>query len=219
MSKKEKLNLYKLKSKMLHRKYNIKLIKEKNNTDIIFLLNKYIYNLKEINNIYKRADIESLKYNDTNYPDTIYNNYIVNYYSFYITIIGYIDGNIDTIKRNIKENIVILDIFNNFRETIINDLKSNKEIYTIKIIDNLINTNPCYLNITNYFNEIKYDIYSKNIELDIILSYINGYKKSLEYSIISVYETYLNLINEYKNYIDKNKQEVENVRKKYLKNK
>ena len=54
---------------------------------------------------------------------------------------------------------------------------------------------------------------------DEFLDFFDGYKKSLEYSIISIYETYLNLINEYKNYIDKNKQEVENVRKKYLKNK
>ena len=43
---------------------------------VIMLMNKYIDKLKEIDLIYTMADIESIKYKGTSYPDTLLLNEI-----------------------------------------------------------------------------------------------------------------------------------------------
>ena len=67
----KKYTLHRLKSKLIEKKYEFLI---KYDTNIISLLENYIENLKTINTLYSRADIESSKYGGTSYPDTLFRN-------------------------------------------------------------------------------------------------------------------------------------------------
>ena len=67
----KKYTLHRLKSKLIQKKYELFIKKD---TNIIVLLENYIESLKNISTLYSRADIESLKYGGTYYPDTLFIN-------------------------------------------------------------------------------------------------------------------------------------------------
>lgn len=211
--KKDKFNLYKLRSKLIHKKYYININNVDNNNDIILLLNKYIDNLKMIDLIYARADIESLKYGYTSYPDTLFMNKIINYNNFYSIILGFIDANIDKLD-DIKVQKETLITFLNCRKKILEDYKNRILVSNRNtIIDTMINT-PSYLNFYNCFLETKKNICS--YELDLIISYTIGYKNFNKYSLYDIYDIYIKLKNELENYENYNMKEVAKVRQKKL---
>ena len=104
-----RFKLYKLKNKIIQKKYYKNKLNDKNNSDIINLLNKYIDNQKLIDLIYTRADIEGIKYGNTNYPDTLIIDETINRYNFYSIILGYIDANIDNINNLIDFKLYAKD--------------------------------------------------------------------------------------------------------------
>lgn len=209
-----KFNLLRLKSLILQKKYS-KNIDNSYKNNIIFLMNQYINKLKEIDLIYTMADIESIKYNQTSYPDTLLNNETINRYNFYSIILGFIDGNIDYLKtKSYNENslnnnkIYLLNLLN-YRKIVINDINNNIYNSDPKILIDTINTVPCYKNFLNCFN----NIYSYN-NLEIIISYTVGYINFDKFYYDEIYNEYLKLSEELNIFKNNNKQKVKKTKNK-----
>ena len=198
-----KLNLLRLKSLILQNKYNKRINIECNNNDIIFLMNKNIENLKLIDKIYTLADIESIRYGNTSYPDNLYINKLITFLCFFNIFIGFIDGNIDYLKNIQNEEVddVILN-YKKIKNKIIRDCKSSTN-NNFFIVNRSFNTNINSL--------INLDNINK---LEVLKSYITGYINYNKYSLYDIYIEYSKLLNEFNDYIYTNRNNFEKVKKK-----
>lgn len=200
---KEKNTLSSIKKEVLQMKY----LKEKEEEEIIKLLNEYIKKLKLIDEIYLEADIEAYKYGSTSYPDTLYNDLLLNTNNIYALLLGYIDSQIDKTKDE-----SLLTKYNNFRELITNDYINNVTNSTNKITRETLLTKPCYKNFDKVFIEIKENKYSNKNILDIIETYIKGYKINKIYNIENIYNIYINLTTELNVYRKENREKYEKIK-------
>ena len=209
--------IYKLKSEVIHNKFykNIERLNKEEN--IIKLMNIYIKNLKEINLIYTRADIEELNYNKTKYPDKLFSNDIKNRYRFFAIILGFLDGNIDFINKRIStdDNVdnTIASIFK-FRNNITNDFKRFISLADCNTLKETILTTPCYKNFNNCLERITTCKCNNLIQLDLINAYLIGYKNYNSYSIYEIYSTYLTLLEDLESYKISNEKRVNKLRVK-----
>lgn len=215
------MHLYRLKSMLLQRFYNIKLNNKKG--DIFFLMRKYIDNLKEVDLLYTRADIESRKYDYTSYPDTLLKSEITNRFCFYSIVLGFIDSNIDNLNKYINlskiNNIKNLTYYKNelinlynFREMVLNDFNKTSHFSDPKLCVDTLNTFLCYKNFNNCYSYISTSIYTDTYVLDLINSYNIGYKHCNKYTIYDIYENYIFLITELNEYKNNNINKVKKVK-------
>lgn len=211
--KDKKFNLYILKSKLIQKKYMKEINEQTKNTDLLYLMQKFVNRLKDIDLIYSRADIEYYKYDETFYPNSLLNDEIITRYKFCAIILGYIDANIMHFNKYKDEKEDLVKIFSFFRELILDNF--NKSILNCdsKILIDIIHSNPSYINFDKLFIEISNNKYCFESELDVISSYAIGYKNYRKYNINQVYELYYKLSNELSIYKYNNKNEVQNIRK------
>lgn len=202
-----KINLYRLKSIIIQHKY-IKNIKKQNEVNnIANSLRTYIKNLKEINLIYTCADNESLIYGSTSYPDTLIYDEILYRNNFFAIILGFIDGNINNDNSKYLNNIL-----NTFRNQVVIDYKENISICDPKILIDIVETIPCYINLINSFsnNNNKYE----SIKINFLSNYTLGYSSYNKNLILEIYYLYLHLIKELKDYKKINREKTDKIRSK-----
>ena len=205
---KVKFNLYRLKSLIIQNKYNNNLI----NDNFLNIMNKNIKNLKQINLIYTRADIESLKYGSTSYPDTLLYNEILHRYNFFGLILGFIDANIMFLNKNNEEDKNLLTFLIDFRNQVIIDFKNSISICEKKGLTDLVLNNPCYKNFIEAFtnSDDDYDL----IQINFISNYALGYWNFNKNNIDEILYSYNNSINELNYYKKTNQNMVEKIRRK-----
>lgn len=198
----KKHTFYRLKSKLLERKYEYLV---KSDKDIFVLLETYVKNLKIINLLYSRADIESLKYGNTNYPDTLYRNRQIYNYKFYALILGLIDGYLKEFNNKI-------DLLKDFRKIVVDNFISTLSINDIKIISKTINNTPCYTNFSNDLNII-FNEREKGLYLEFISTYMIGFSNYFSVSLIEIPSRYTKLYDDLCAYKLKNENKVYKLRK------
>ena len=188
----KKYTLHRLKSKLIEKKYEFLI---KYDTNIISLLENYIENLKTINTLYSRADIESSKYGGTSYPDTLFRNEQIYRYKFFALVLGMIDGwKMELMKFN-KDNEYCkeLNLISNLRERVLYDYKINSNIIDPKFIINALENIPCYENFNIDISNIKNDNDIK-LYLEFIESYIKGINNYRVCGLREVYDIYRRLL-------------------------
>ena len=217
-----KISLYRLKNIIIQTKYKKIISKNHYEKDILYLMNKYINSLKNINLIYTISDIESIKYGNTSYPDTLYKSQSINTLCFFGVVLGYIDSNMDYLNNlinNFKYDKNDLLFYQNLllnyidiRKKICINLKNN-EYGMFKNFYELFYKESSY----NYFSQLfdlKDNIYTSVEKLDIINAYINGYTNYKKYDLFNIYLNYIKLFNELNEFKNKNKEKFEKIKKK-----
>jgi len=188
----KKYTLHRLKSKLIEKKYEFLI---KYDTNIISLLENNIENLKTINTLYSRADIESSKYGGTSYPDTLFRNEQIYRHKFFALVLGMIDGwKMELMKFN-KDNEYCeeLNLISNLRERVLYDYKINSNIIDPKFIINALENIPCYLHFTDNINNINNENDIK-LYLEFIESYIKGINNYRVCGLREVYDIYKRLL-------------------------
>lgn len=227
---KEKINLYKLKSKLLQNKFYFSFNKE---YDIFKDLKHSIKKLKEIDTIFARSDVESNVYKSTSYPAFLWQREIVNRYNFFGVIIGVIDGNIDETKRSIewhkkfndKERLKVVENkkaeLEAKRNVILCDLKNSLTISDPNILFDTLCTLPSYKYFTNCYENVLIDEYNCNLQIELVNSYNKGYINSSKFytnfAFTTLIDYYKSLLNELKEHKEKNKTYVKKLTNKYQK--
>ena len=204
----KKYTLHRLKSKLIDKKYEHCIKAE---TDICSLIENYIENLKTINTLYSRADIESLKYGGTCYPDTLFRNEQIYRHKFFAMVIGIIDGwKMELMKfNNYNEYCEELNLIYNLRYKVINDYKRNVSICDPRIIIKVLEHIPCYEDFNNNIkneNDIK-------IYLEFIESYIKGINNHGVCGLNDIYDIYKRLLKSLNKCKKNNKNKVYKLKK------
>lgn len=206
-----KYNLYRLKSIIIQNKYNKNMKKYEKDNNIIKKLKVSIDNLKEINLIYMYADIESLKNGSTKYPDNLIYNEMLNRNNFFAILLGFIDGNIEYIKKY-ESNLEHLSLFNLVREEIVYDYDKNITICDSKKIIDFVHTKN--IEFKTFLEDINnnYDL----INLHFISNYLIGFYNFKKFNLLEVYSLYKDLLKELYNYKEINRTKTEKLRLKKL---
>ena len=198
-----KFNLYRLKILIIQSKYNKKLNIEKFDDDLINLMKEYIDNLKRIDLIYTLADIESIKFGNTSYPDNLYANDVTNKLCFYSIFLGFIDGYIDYLKNIYNDNSnKLLSNYKEIRNKIFIDFKTSISNYSFKLLNNEFN----YEDLINLININNLD------KIKIFNSYKIGYINYFKYDFYKVYTEYLNLFDELNDFKEFNRKKFEKAK-------
>lgn len=206
-----KYTLHRLKSKLIEKKYE-SLIKD--DTNIIVLLENYIESLKTINTLYSRADIESLKYEGTSYPDTLFRNEQIYRHKFFALVFGIIDERQNELINfnKDKECAEELNLIYNLRERVLNDYKKNSNIIDPKFIINALENIPCYLHFTDNINNINNENDIK-LYLEFIESYIKGTNNYRVCGLKEIYDIYRRLLRKLNKCKRNNKNKVYKLKK------
>ena len=211
----KKNTLYRLKSKLIEKKYDAFI---KDDTNIIILLENYIELLKTINTLYSRADIESIKYGGTSYPDTLFRNEQIYRHKFFAIVIGVIDGwnrELKSFNKN-EECVQELSLIPKLRERILSDYRINSNITDPKLIMQTLENIPCYVcfdkDITTIQNDIDIKIY-----LEFMESYIKGINNYRVCGLKEIYDIYKRLLRSLNKCKRNNKNKVYKLKKDIFK--
>lgn len=206
------------KAKILYLKYKIKESNEYigNGTDALEEVSKYIKsgfdNLKAINTVEIRSQIEYNIYKKTEYPGGLWLSKQKYIYQIYATIIGVLDARYDSYNRmlnfeeerifknedeinNYKENIKLIL---NKRNKIVNDYYDIISSDGLDIIKETIEEVPFYKQFVKLSDDMTTNYYSGNLQGEFMFSYLLGYNKSLFFCENELIEIYDDLINDYK---------------------
>lgn len=206
------------KAKILYLKYKIKESNEYNGngTDALEEVSKYIKsgfdNLKAINTVETRSQIEYNIYKKTEYPGFLWLSKQKYIYQIYATIIGVLDARYDSYNRmlnfeeerifknedeinNYKENIKLIL---NKRNKIVNDYYDIISSDELDIIKETIKEVPFHKQFVKLSDDMTTHYYSGNLQGEFMFSYLLGYNKSLFFYENELIEIYDDLINDYK---------------------
>lgn len=206
------------KAKILYLKYKIKENNEYigNGTDALEEVSKYIKsgfdNLKAINTVETRSQIEYNIYKKTEYPAGLWLSKQKYIYQIYATIIGVLDARYDSYNRmlnfeeerifknedeinNYKENIKLIL---NKRNKIVNDYYDIISSDGLDIIKETIEEVPFHKQFVKLSDDMTTNYYSGNLQGEFMFSYLLGYNKSLFFCENELIEIYDDLINDYK---------------------
>lgn len=206
------------KAKILYLKYKIKESNEYNGngTDALEEVSKYIKsgfdNLKAINTVETRSQIEYNIYRKTEYPGFLWLSKQKYIYQIYATIIGVLDARYDDYNRmlnfeeerifknedeinNYKENIKLIL---NKRNKIVNDYYDIISSDELDIIKETIEEVPFHKQFVKLSDDMTTNYYSGNLQGEFMFSYLLGYNKSLFFYENELIEIYDDLINDYK---------------------
>lgn len=206
------------KAKILYLKYKIKENNEYNGngTDALEEVSKYIKsgfdNLKAINTVETRSQIEYNIYKKTKYPAALWLSKQKYIYQIYATIIGVLDARYDDYNRmlnfeeeqifknedeinNYKENIKLIL---NKRNKIVNDYYDIISSDELDIIKETIEEVPFHKQFVKLSDDMTTHYYSGNLQGEFMFSYLLGYNKSLFFYENELIEIYDDLINDYK---------------------
>lgn len=206
------------KAKILYLKYKIKESQEYNGngTDALEEVSKYIKsgfdNLKAINTVETRSQIEYNIYKKTEYPGFLWLSKQKYIYQIYATIIGVLDARYDSYNRmlnfeeerifknedeinNYKENIKLIL---NKRNKIVNDYYDIISSDELDIIKETIKEVPFHKQFVKLSDDMTTHYYSGNLQGEFMFSYLLGYNKSLFFYENELIEIYDDLINDYK---------------------
>ena len=207
----KKYTLYRLRTKIIEKKYeqNIKVT-----NDIVGLLENYIQNLKNINILYTRADIESLKYGVTSYPDSLFRNEQIYRHKFFSIILGLVDGWYIKLKELNADNIYDsnINLLTSLRNKVLEDYKNTSLSCDLKIIKDFIEKIPCYINFNMNISTIRNESDTK-LYLEFIESYIKGINNYPSFELYEIYNVYTNLMFNLEEYKRNNKNKVYKLKK------
>lgn len=206
------------KAKILYLKYKIKESNEYNGngTDALEEVSKYIKsgfdNLKAINTVETRSQIEYNIYKKTEYPGFLWLSKQKYIYQIYATIIGVLDARYDSYNRmlNFEEERIFKneDEINNYkkniklilnkRNKIVNDYYDIISSDELDIIKEAIEEVPFHKQFVKLSDDMTTNYYSGNLQGEFMFSYLLGYNKSLFFCENELIEIYDDLINDYK---------------------
>lgn len=206
------------KAKILYLKYKIKESNEYNGngTDALEEVSKYIKsgfdNLKAINTVETRSQIEYNIYKKTEYPGFLWLSKQKYIYQIYATIIGVLDARYDSYNRmlNFEEESIFKneDEINNYKENIklilnkrnkiVNDYYDIISSDELDIIKETIKEVPFHKQFVKLSDDMTTHYYSGNLQGEFMFSYLLGYNKSLFFYENELIEIYDDLINDYK---------------------
>lgn len=206
------------KAKILYLKYKIKESNEYNGngTDALEEVSKYIKsgfdNLKAINTVETRSQIEYNIYKKTEYPGFLWLSKQKYIYQIYATIIGVLDARYDSYNRmlNFEEERIFKneDEINNYkkniklilnkRNKIVNDYYDIISSDELDIIKETIEEVPFHKQFVKLSDDMTTNYYSGNLQGEFMFSYLLGYNKSLFFCENELIEIYDDLINDYK---------------------
>lgn len=206
------------KAKILYLKYKIKESQEYNGngTDALEEVSKYIKsgfdNLKAINTVETRSQIEYNIYKKAEYPGGLWLSKQKYIYQIYATIIGVLDARYDSYNRmlNFEEESIFKneDEINNYKENIklilnkrnkiVNDYYDIISSDELDIIKETIEEVPFHKQFVKLSDDMTTNYYSGNLQGEFMFSYLLGYNKSLFFYENELIEIYDDLINDYK---------------------
>lgn len=198
---------YKLKENMEYKDDGIDYLDE-----VISYIKSGFNNLKAIDTIETRSQMEYDIYNKTEYPGGLWlckQNYI---YQIYATIIGVLDAKYDDYSRMLKreeENIFknekeIKMCEENIKKILKDRNKIVKDYYEIvsydglNIVGEIIKEIPTHKEFIKLSNSMRKQYYSGNLQGEFMVSYLLGYNKSLFFDENKLINAYDELLNEYK---------------------
>ena len=209
-SAKEKNNLYSLKRRLLVNKYYNK--KHNTEEELLKQLKKATKNLKLIENIDSNSEIELSIYKTTSKPAFLWQEKIVNEYKLFVTMLGVIDGFIDSINRQINfdskfdhtkavnAQLNELSRFLNYRKLILSNYKCITNTKGPQIIESVIYESPSYIRFNECYKDSIKDHYQLNLQIEFINAYNNGYIKEGRIKFDRVFNKYIELYEELKEY-------------------
>ena len=222
-----KKNLYALKIKLLTNKFN----KNKSNKNtIIKHLGDASNKLKLINKIYSNSNIEFKLYKSTNIQANLHKEKIAAQYNFFVTMIGFIDGILDNIIREINFELNFVDArtskiptneeldklykkrdeFLEFRNLVFKDsFKYSKDTYPF-CIDQAMKNYPGHKYFSQFFN----DSFDNSYQVEFITAYNNGYKYHNKIDFEIVYKEYSNYLSQLFDLKEKLKNNEEKAKRK-----
>lgn len=206
------------KAKILYLKYKIKENNEYNGngTDALEEVSKYIKsgfdNLKAINTVETRSQIEYNIYKKAEYPGALWLSKQKYIYQIYATIIGVLDARYDSYNRmlNFEEERIFKneDEINNYKESIklilnkrnkiVNDYYDIISSDELDIIKETIEEVPFHKQFVKLSDDMTIHYYSGNLQGEFMFSYLLGYNKSLFFCENELIKIYDDLINDYK---------------------
>lgn len=223
-TKKDIPNLYQIQSKVINKKYyaNQKEIK------IVDYLNDTIKNLKTINLINTRFEIEFIRYKQAEKPGFLWQEEIVQKLHFFSSVIGLIDGLIDDLERHvdlfsyfdheteIKEYRIQQSQLLSIREIVLKDYNEKCTISDPTILNETLSTIPAYKSFSGLYSNAAEKHYQLDLQLELVNAYNIGYTSCGRCDYDAVLELYTKLNHELKEYEYLNNQEIKKEKKKIL---
>lgn len=216
----KKMNLYKLKIKLLTNKY----YNDKSNVqiDIYKTFKKAIKKLKQIEKIYSNSNIEYMIYRSTSKPAFLWQEKFVNSYRFFCTMLGIIDGYLDKINRDIdfelkfvdkrinkfdpKNNMSLKSLleakerFLRYRDMVTYDYKEYNSSHELELMSVAIKNYPSHQYFKDCYEDIKKNFYQLNLQVELINAYNKGYTSVGKIKFNEVFEKYRELFEELLNF-------------------
>jgi len=220
---KQKKNLYSIKRNLLVNKYYSK--KSNKEFDILKQLKQATKNLKLIENIDYISDLELKKYNSTSTHTFLWQEKIVNEFKLFITMLGFIDGEIDDIERQISfhttfnnlEQIEYLNedklFFLEIRKNILNNYNKINKKKDPRFIDEIIEYYPSHKYFNRFYEDIMENRYGLNLQIEFINAYNFGYTKEGKVNFNYIYSEYIKLYNELNNYKEEKNNKIKKIKR------
>lgn len=165
-----------------------------------------VRNLKRINFIETRSQIELERYHETQYPSFLWQEKINQKLHFFASMIGFIDGFIDDCTKEIdfyshfngKENEIngykkyqseLLEIRNN----ILQDFAKRSTNHDPQILMSTLETVPAHKSFTELYNDSIENEYQLNLQQELVSAYNVGYTSVGHCDLDSILALYKNL--------------------------
>ena len=218
-------NLYKVISQTIIKNYYA----SKNEIKLDKYLKDAIRNLKKINLIEARSQIELERYRSTQYPGFLWQEKINYKLHFFASTIGFIDGFID----NCTKEIEFYSSFNN-KENEINEYKNNQtKLLEIRnniltnftkrntisdptILISTLETIPAHKSFSELYNDAIKNKNQLNLQQELISAYNIGYTSVGHYNLDIILNLYKKLNEELQKYEDLNKNALKKEKDKIL---
>ncbi len=227
MPTKSKINLYKAISQAIIKKYYA----NKNEVKFDNYLKDAIKNLKKINLIETRSNVELERYHNTTYPGFLWQEKINQKLHFFASMIGFIDGIIDNCTREInfyshfedsnskneitkyKEN---QENFLKIRNNILIDFTKRKTNSDPTILITTLETIPSHQCFSELYNDSIINEYQLNLQQELVNAYNVGYTSYCYYGLNEILNLYNTLNLELTNYEELNQQVLKKEQEKKL---
>ena len=179
-------------------------------------LKRNIRNLKRINLIKTRSDIEIEKYGTTSYPAFLWQEELENKFSYYAKIIGFIDGILEFYSESLEFYTEIKDItevnkykniiknYINKRNEVISDVEVTDIASDRKILLSTLKHYPSYEYFEKLYKYFRDDRHALNLHTNLVSAYNIGYNNSSKYKIDDVLNIHNELKEDLNNYRSKN---------------
>lgn len=188
-----------------------------------------VRNLKRINLIETRSQIELERYNSTQYPGFLWQEKINQKLHLFASMIGFIDGFIDDCTKEIdfyshfNDSTNKIDEYKNhqnellaIRDSILQDFVKRRTNRDPHILTSTLETVPAHKSFAELYNDSIENTYQLDLQQELVSAYNVGYTSVGHYDLDSILALYKNLNEKLEKYEDSNEDVLKKERNKSL---